>query len=465
MTDDQSEIHRSQTASRAFLYSRTEKEKPDAPAEAPAEAPADTDGQAAAEQQTPADLSVTRHFPQAVTNEPALMEAAMAHLADVSQFSAIVIRVDDIHNLVDPDAVIGDTAAVIDALCNSADGLWGMVEAHIFGCFLPDHDEAACRSAADSIKQKLAERRSQTVTIGIAEYPTLEYDKSAILTNAKKALDHAEFFGPDSCVAFDAVSLNISGDQYYQAGDIDAAIEEFKLALRLDPQNINVHNSLGVCYGVKGELDNALSAFQTVIDLHPEDPMALYNAGYVHMLKGDPETALRFFQHAGRLDGDIFELNFQTGRVLLEQGKPDAAKPYIEHAVGLQPDSGAAYRYLGDCYAAAGQTDDAVNAYKTALKRRPEDAAAISALGYCYERQGQNAEIALMFARQATDMEPENGLFHFRLGWIYYNRNEPENALAAFESARECGYDGQSYIEKTRKLMADAAEGRSARQS
>lgn len=442
MTDHQSEIHRSQTSSRAFLYSKTEKGTPDAPAEQPsAEASTDPDGEAAPDQQEPADFSVTRHFPEALTSEQALMEAAMVHLAEVSQFSALLIRVDAIHNLVDPDAVVGDAAAVIDELCNSADGLWGMVDAHVFGCFLPAHDEAACRSAADTIKQKLAERRAQTVTIGMAVYPTLEYDKADILSNAKKAVDHAEFFGPDSAVAFDSVSLNISGDQYYQAGDIDGAISEFHLALALDPANVNVHNSLGVCYGVKGDTDRALASFQAAIERDPEEQMALYNAGYAHMLKGEYEKALTFFQRAEKIDADIFELNFQTGRVLFELGQTETARTYLEHAVSIKPDAGIAYRYLGDCYAAADHTADAVNAYKTALKRRPDDADAISALGYSYEILGQNAEIALMFSQQATEMAPENGLFHYRLGWIYQNRNQPEQAAAAFENARECGYD------------------------
>ncbi|MGM0453895.1 MAG: tetratricopeptide repeat protein, partial [Thermodesulfobacteriota bacterium] len=197
------------------------------------------------------------------------------------------------------------------------------------------------------------------------------------------------------------------------------------------------------------DTDSALASLQAAIQQDPEEQMALYNAGYVHMLKGEYDTALTFFQRAEKIDADIFELNFQTGRVLFELGQTETARSYLEHAVSIKPDAGIAYRYLGDCYAAAERIEDAVNAYKTALKRRPDDADAISALGYFYETLGENAEIALMFCQQATEMAPENGLFHYRLGWIYYNRNQAEQAAAAFENARECGYDPGDTAEPT----------------
>jgi Flp pilus assembly protein TadD len=39
---------------------------------------------------------------------------------------------------------------------------------------------------------------------------------------------------------------------------VDNAIAEFEKALLIDPQNVNVSNSLGVCYSSKGEHQKAL---------------------------------------------------------------------------------------------------------------------------------------------------------------------------------------------------------------
>ena len=112
----------------------------------------------------------------------------------------------------------------------------------------------------------------------------MAYKKCEIINNARKAFDHATFFGANSLVAFDDVSLNISGDKFYEKGDIPAAINEFKLALALDPGNVNVHNSLGVCYGLQSDYDSAIAAFQKAMALDPGEYMALYNLGLVHLL-------------------------------------------------------------------------------------------------------------------------------------------------------------------------------------
>ncbi len=441
MTDHRREVHRSKTSKGAFLLSKTDiHAKTDAPDESPV-----------------SDLPVKEKFPDAL-DKHALIEAAMKLLAPANAFGAIVVRIDDLGKIAAPEAVIQDTADVLDTECRKSGGLWGIIDRHVFACFLPGFNEPRCQTAAESIRRQLADTRKETVSFGIAVYPTIVYGKEDIFDNAVKALDHAEFFGPASCVAFDSVSLNISGDTYYQDGDIDKAMEEYNLALTLDPENINVHNSIGVCHGVKGDLDMALGAFRIALRLDSNEKLALYNAGYIHLLKGAYSTALEFFERAGRQDENIFELNFQTGRALLELDRPLEAVKHLERAITLNDKSGITHRYLGDCYTVLDRTADAASAYQNALKLRPDDAAAISSLGYTYEIQQQNAEIALMFCQKATEMEPGNGLFHHRLGRIYFNRNLLEEALAEFETAMECGHNSAEYIQKTRILLTETNE-------
>ena len=75
-----------------------------------------------------------------------------------------------------------------------------------------------------AVKEQLSRRRRETVSMGCARYPMINFSKAQVFENARKAIDHAAFFGPGSRVAFDAVSLNISGDNRYQEGDMPGAI-------------------------------------------------------------------------------------------------------------------------------------------------------------------------------------------------------------------------------------------------
>jgi tetratricopeptide (TPR) repeat protein len=344
-------------------------------------------------------------------------------------------------------------AKALDGLCGAHSGVWGLLDHDMLGCFLPGKNDADCRQIALTLQETFSKTRNETISIGIAAYPTITYKKIQILDNAKKALDHASFFGPKSCVAFDAVSLNISGDKYYQNGDLNVAMEEFRLALKLDENNVNVHNSLGVCHGINHQLDNALESFTIAARLDPNDIMPVYNAGYVHFLKEEHAEALKYFLDAGRIDGSVFELAIQTGRVYLALNLPEPAKKYLDIATRINPKSAAAFRLLGESCVIQDLISDATVAYKTCLKLNPDDCAAQSALGYLYEMQEKDSDIALMLCKQATENDPGNGLYHHRLGRLYLNRKRLNEALDAFQKATDAGLDSREYLEQTLKLL------------
>jgi tetratricopeptide (TPR) repeat protein len=442
MSDSCSAVHRSQTSSSAFLLSQSDVCKP-----LPAHGPG-TDESAARILEALADL------PDSLLTPEMLQEAALKRLEKEKKFSVLVIGIDDFHISDNSDGLALNAASAVVEICRDYKGFWGVFDADKLACFLPGKDSKECGEIAQRLLDNLNPRHTQTVTTGIASYPLLDFDKSEILINAQKALEHAEFFGPGAITAFDAVSLNISGDKYYQAGDIEGAVSEFKKAIEIDPDNVNVLNSLGVCYGVKEELELAMECFTKAAELDPGEIMALYNAGYVHMSKGENEKALEYFEKAGKINPGVFEVAFQTGRVYLESGRPQKARKFLETAVSITDKSGAAHRYLADCYLSLDRDIDAATAYKTALKLRPDDAEALSALGYLYEMQGKNADIALMFCQRAVEMAPENGLFRHRLGRIYFCRNMGEEAVAEFQAACDCGQDSLEYLSLAREMAA-----------
>ena len=198
---------------------------------------------------------------------PALLEHALARLDGVPVFGAAAVAL-DVDLSQETASTKNETARIrfqvakaVDQVCQAAGAFWGQLSDDLFGCFWPARAVQDCQSLADDIQQGLAQTSTATVTIGIATYPLLDYPQSQILENAIKALRHAAFFGPGSCTVFDAVSLNISGDEKYQAGDIEGAIHEFESGLRLDPANVNLHNSLGVCFGVLKQFERAWGEF------------------------------------------------------------------------------------------------------------------------------------------------------------------------------------------------------------
>jgi tetratricopeptide (TPR) repeat protein len=391
--------------------------------------------------------AIKRKFPDVLNGQP-FIDFAMDRLVAKEIFGAMAFKMDSPPKADKQLVKYAEIAAALDALCKKENALWGVFEDCMLGGYFPEKDEFDCYRLARSFQKSLKKQTKNTVTVGIASFPTLSYPKNNILDNARKALAHAVFFGPNSAQIFDAVSLNINGDQLYEKGDIQGAIEEFKQALLLDPTNVNVHNSLGVCYGVQGEYKRAIKQFKATIALDSKEYMAVYNLGLINMLSGHKEKALSFFAKANGLAADVFEIVFQTGKLYLENGNFEKALTFLEQASHLNPAAGAVFRYLGECHGAAGRTTAAIAAYKKAVKQNPSDAASLSALGCLFDKKGENPEIATMFCQESVGLSPENGLFRHRLGLLYLKQNQLKKALIEFKQADRLGHEARDYIKK-----------------
>ena len=391
------------------------------------------------------------------------IENALARFETSEKFESMVIKIDTLNHEGSETAgndkidIWLDVANVIDSICRRENGMWGRLDQGMLGCFFSPTNQTSSLEFAKKIKKIFSESTDETISIGIASYPTLSFTRSQIIDNAGKALDHAAFFGPDSIVSFDAVSLNISGDNLYQKGDIDGAIAELETALLLDLSDVNIRNSLGVCYGIIGDYKKALKEFEAALKLDPDELMALYNIGLVKMLTGKNSEALKYFLDADKKkEEDIFEVDFQIGRVYLDMGKSEMAKEFLEKAVKLNPESWSALHSLGECCTALNMTDEAISAYKKAIRQNPNDAESLSAIGCLFDLLGENPEITTIFCQQSVDIAPENGLYRFRLGSLYLKRNQLEDALIQFQKAHELGYDAKKMIKKIKKLIKDA---------
>lgn len=438
MTQDHSALYRHRESARHFLYSKAE-----------------TDDLPKKQIRAPASIqaAVQSVYPALLTGH-SFLEHSAQRLASTRICVGVVIQIDEDDSPDLEQTESGQTAAhqeavkLIDELCLKHNGTWGLVDSSLYGVFFGSKRAPECLKLIQHFQMTVKKQTRTTASAGLAECSALSDKPAEMLGRALKALDHASFFGPGSAVIFDAVSLNISGDKLFDKGDIKGSIEEFSKALTLDPSNLNVHNSLGVCYGLCGDYQKATSEFKTVVELDSIEVMSWYNMGFTSMLEGHREKALDLFFKANTINPDIFEIAFQTGRLLVEMSRPEEGKKFLERASQLEPKSAAVFRYLGECYTNLGKIDDAIAAYKKAIKQNPSDAASLSALGCLFDEQGENPEISIMFCRESVKLSPENGLFRYRLGRLYFKQNRPDDALREFKKADLLGHDASEYIEK-----------------
>ena len=389
----------------------------------------------------PPHASILEKFPELLSGN-AFKDKAQTLLKEKECFGIMAIGLDKSPGTQGKPSIenVIEILECIRTFCAEEEGLWGKLESDLLACVFPGKDKARVQIAGQTLQKKLGKPTVQTITIGMAAYPCLAYEKTQIIECALKALNHAAFFGPGSRAFFDAVSLNISGDQFYQNGNIDGAIAEYKLALQIDPEDVNVLNSMGVCHAVMGNFDTALSYFESAGRYDPDEVMAWYNSALLYKLKGNKKKALDYFLTAHSKKKDSFEIAFQTGKIYFETGNEKAGRKYYQKALTLSHEAEGNQRFVGDCHLALNDPSLALKAYKIAVKENPNDAYALSALGMLYDQKGENPEIALVFCQQSVDISPKNSLFRRRLALLHLKQKLWDKALEEFKMADQLDF-------------------------
>jgi tetratricopeptide (TPR) repeat protein len=329
------------------------------------------------------------------------------------------------------------TGLVKDSL---PEGAWaGLYSPDTVAVCLPGADQAAALAWADPLTG--GGESADSVTAGVAVYPFLEFDFDDLVDRAVKALDHATLLGPGSLAAFDAVSLNVSGDKLYSQGRQEEARDEFLRALTIDPEEVNVINSLGVCYGQLGRMDQALDCFQRARDLDPDNIMTHFNLGFALAALGRRDEGIAALTRAAELDPEHDDVRLQLGRLLLLEGLAEEAERHLERAAAAARPRPLCWRLLGDIQWRRGDLDQAVALYERAVKAAPLDAESLSGLGALFLERGTDSDVALSLCGQAVELAPDNPTHRYRYGWALLMAGRHEAAAAVLADVVEGGFD------------------------
>lgn len=291
-------------------------------------------------------------------------------------------------------------------------------------------DQHAALAWAGKFQKQFAEHHaSATVSVGIALYPCASLGKTAVASHCAKALLHAGFLGPGSVVVFDHVSCNVSGDRFFDDGDLHQAVRDYRLGLRLWPDDLNLLNSLGVALAEMSRHRQAIACFDRVLSADSGNPMALVNLGNSYSLLDDHAAALTCLEKAmglyeGRRDeeslAEFADLLLRLARLYCLARRHDKALETVSRFRQVSPgrEEFSVCRLLGEACMALGRDQEAMRALQQALCFHPHDAESLGMLGELYLRAGQGDDIALSLCQQAVEKDPANVSLGCRLARV-----------------------------------------------
>lgn len=282
---------------------------------------------------------------------------------------------------------------------------------------------------------EMAKNLQFSFSAGIFQYPFLNFGKEESEAYALKALEYAQLLPEPHIGILDSLALNINADKLYSLGDTFGAIEEYKLALLADSQNVMARNSLGVCMADIGKREEAVKLFKEALEQSEDRELKakiFYNLGVVFQKRNEPASARKYYTQCVRLEPAHVYAWFRLGKINEKIGLRKAARVFYEHAAVLAEDNpelrNVAERQLARLEEDRGDREKARELLHDALLREPEDAAAMLELAKSYLED--DLAIAEMFARKSAAIAGSAEAWKL-LATILVEQGKKEEALKA----------------------------------
>jgi tetratricopeptide (TPR) repeat protein len=127
----------------------------------------------------------------------------------------------------------------------------------------------------------------------------------------------------------DAAKHGEWGRELMVLGDLEGAITQMEVSLRLNPDNAGMHVTLGQALRKTGDKEKALEQFRSAVRLKPKDSLARALVGRMLLERGEPGAAVEELRAAVQLDSKSSYAHYNYGAALEVEGNlPQALDEY-----------------------------------------------------------------------------------------------------------------------------------------
>ena len=198
------------------------------------------------------------------------------------------------------------------------------------------------------------------------------------------------------------------------------AIEAYKRAADLDPEDVHNMGALAQALLNDNQLDEALKIYRQMAEADPEDASTLVHISEILRRQGKYEDALATVKKAVKKDPDSLEAGYNEGLLLDVLGRYDESAQVYEHMVDLTSHANGAYtadeknnraiflERLGSVYHEQNKVDEAIAAYQKMIDLGGENALR----GYQSEvdvyRDAKMYDKAIEVSRKAVEANPKD---------------------------------------------------------
>jgi tetratricopeptide (TPR) repeat protein len=213
-----------------------------------------------------------------------------------------------------------------------------------------------------------------------------------------------------------AKTYNLRGDAYYEKGEYDKAITDYRSALTVDPQNGQAYFNWAAVNIVQGNAEAALQNLDLAIENDPTLIHAYSQRGATRSQLGDSVGAEQDWQTAIAMSPQTANDYVNRGLAKWWMGDNEGTVADFDQALTINPNFVDAYIQRASFFSESGETDKALSDLASALDVNPSSVAALYSkaeiLGF---QTDQDWQVSIDLYSKALAINPnEANILHAR---------------------------------------------------
>jgi tetratricopeptide (TPR) repeat protein len=161
-----------------------------------------------------------------------------------------------------------------------------------------------------------------------------------------------------------AANLVGRGDDLAAAGKNDEAVQQYTLAVRSNPNDVQAYLKRGNAYFRESQFAPAIADFSRALKMDPNNPDAHLNRGISFLQMGQGDQAIADFDEAVRLKPNDASIYLNRGLALDRIDRTEEAIQSYSRAVEIQPALAEAYFNRGAAREKLGRRNEAIQDFK-----------------------------------------------------------------------------------------------------
>jgi len=195
------------------------------------------------------------------------------------------------------------------------------------------------------------------------------------------------------------------------------------------PNSIFLLNILGVVNIRLKRFDAAINNFKQVLKVNPDFVDAYLNLGSVLKSQGNLKAAIEIYKQALKIKPDFAEALYNMGNALEENGNPDEAIASYKQSINIKPGYVEAYLNMGNALWKQGDIEASIENYKQAIKYRPGLVIAYVSLLQILEKSNRINDLSLVLEKAKIQIENLPAELKYYEALVFWREKKYEDAL------------------------------------